>query len=63
MAAGGGAPRYVRLRPRPSLAALIEARAEQPLPKAALPIVAKTTIEILSLRPTMSLGLPPPARP
>jgi len=32
MVAGGAAPRYVRLRPRPSLAALLEAQVERALP-------------------------------
>jgi hypothetical protein len=59
MLAGGGAPRYVRLRPRSSLAAVITDRAEQSLGDATNPLIAKTTIEILTLRPTMSLGLSP----
>ena len=63
MVAGGGAPRYVRLRPRPSLAAVLEGRSEQGLPDGANALVARTTIEILTLRPTMSLGLGPKARP
>jgi hypothetical protein len=62
MAAGGPVPRYVRLRPRPRLSAILEGRSEQDLPEAARAAVAKTTVEILTLRPTMSLGLPPPAR-
>jgi len=62
MVAGGAVPRYVRLRPRPSLSAVLEGRSEQALPNEANSLVAKTTIEILTLRPTMSLGLGPPAR-
>jgi hypothetical protein len=50
MVAGGTVPRYVRLRPRPSLAALLDGRIERALP-------AKTTVEILNLRPAMSYGL------
>ena len=57
MVAGGTAPRYVRLRPRPSLSAMIEGRSEQALPDAVNALVAKTTVEILTLRPTMSYGL------
>ena len=57
MVAGGAAPRYVRLRPRPSLAAVIDGRSEQALPAAVNALVAKTTVEILTLRPTMSYGL------
>jgi hypothetical protein len=63
MVAGGSAPRYVRLRPRPSYAALLEARSDEALPDGVAALVAKTTVEILTLRPTMSLGLAPPARP
>jgi hypothetical protein len=57
MAAGGGAPRYVRLRPRPSLSAILDGRSEQALPDEANPLIVKTTVEILNLRPTMSYGL------
>jgi hypothetical protein len=62
MAAGGAAPRYVRLRPRPSLSAVLDARSEATLPDAVSPLLARTTIEILTLRPAMSLGLESPAR-
>jgi len=61
MVAGGTAPRYVRLRPRPSLSAILDGRSEQALPgddARANDLVAKTTVEILNLRPTMSYGLP-----
>ena len=51
MVAGGTAPRYVRLRPRPTLSAILDLRSELP------DLIAKTTVEILSLRPTMSYGL------
>jgi hypothetical protein len=59
MLAGGHAPRYVRLRPYPSLATLIDAAAEQLLPEKASSLVVKTTVETLTLRPTMSYGLVP----
>ena len=59
MVAGGPAPRFVRLRPRPSLSAILEGRSEQALPESVNPLIAKTTVEILLLRPTMSYGLPP----
>ena len=55
MIAGGTAPRYLRLRPRASISAILEGRNEQALPDG---LVAKTTIEILNLRPTMSYRLP-----
>jgi hypothetical protein len=59
MVAGGPAPRYVRLRPHASLATLIDASAEQSLPEEAHRLIAETTVEILTLRPTMSYGLTP----
>lgn len=57
--AGGTAPRYVRLRPRPSLSALLDGRSEQTFPEGVNHLIAKTTIEILNLRPTMCYGLSP----
>jgi hypothetical protein len=57
MVAGGAVPRYVRLRPRPTLSAIVEERSERALPEKANALVAKTTIEILNLRPAMSNGL------
>ena len=63
MLAGGTQPRYARLRPRPSLAAILDGRSEPALPAAVSTLIAKTTVEILNLRPTMSYGLPSPERP
>jgi hypothetical protein len=62
MVAGGGVPRYVRLRPRPSLSAILEGTSAEALPDGISPLIAKTTVEILTLRPTMSYGLGSPAR-
>jgi len=62
MLAGGAAPRYVRLRARPSLSAVLDGRSDQALPDAVNRFIARTTVEILTLRPTMSLGLRLPAR-
>lgn len=62
MVAGGPVPRYVRLRPQPSLSAILGAEREQVLADDLGSMIAKATIEILNLRPTMSYGLPPPAR-
>ena len=59
MLAGGVSPRYVRLRARPSLSALLDGKAEQALPADAHALVARTTVEILTFRPTMSYGLSP----
>jgi len=57
MIAGGGAPRYVRLRPRPTLASILGDGNGRPLPDQSSSLVVKSTIEILTLRPTMSLGV------
>jgi hypothetical protein len=51
MIAGGPTPRYLRLRPRPSISAILEM--SHALPDA----IEKATIEILNLRPTMCYGL------
>jgi hypothetical protein len=58
MVAGGASPRYVRLRPRASLAAVLEGSSEQALPEEAGGRVARLTVEILNLRPTMCYGMP-----
>ncbi len=62
MIAGGPAPRYVRLRARPTLAALLGDARGQALPAKTASLVAKLTVEILSFRPTMSYGLTPPQK-
>ena len=41
MVVGGAAPRYVRLRPRPSLAAVLYGRSEQALPDGVNPLIAR----------------------
>jgi hypothetical protein len=61
MLAGGAVPRYIRLRPRPSLSAVLDGGSEQALPDEVNRLIARTTIEILTLRLTMSLGLGQPA--
>jgi hypothetical protein len=60
MVAGGAAPRYVRLRPRPSLSAVLDGMDEQALPDGVDHLIEKVTVEILTLRPAMSYGLAPP---
>ena len=62
MVAGGATPRYVRLRPRPSLLAILDGMIEQALPDGINQLIARTTVEILTLRPTMCLGLGTPNR-
>jgi len=59
MIAGGAGPRYVRLRPRPTLASIVSEGSDRSLPDQANTLVVKTTTEILTLRPTMSLGIAP----
>jgi hypothetical protein len=49
--AGGGAPRYLRLRPRAKLSAILESASDATLPNDG---VEKVVIEILNLRPAMS---------
>jgi hypothetical protein len=63
MVAGGDAPHYVRLRPAATLGTALKGRSGQELPDAVNRLIAKTTVEIWTLRPTMSLGLEAPARP
>ena len=57
MVAGGTVPRYVRLRPRSGLSAILDGLSEQALPDRSNDLVAKTTVEILNLRPTMCYGV------
>lgn len=61
MVAGGSTPRYLRLRPRPSLAAVLDGRNDQAVPDSVRHLIMRTTVEILTLRPDMSLGLGSPA--
>ena len=60
MVAGGPAPRYIRLRPQPTLSAVLSGLSGQALPNVAYPLIVRMTVEILNLRPTMSLGLGQP---
>lgn len=55
----GPIPRYIRLRPRASLAAILDGRNEQALPETVNAMIMNATVEILSFRPTMSYGLCP----
>jgi hypothetical protein len=59
MVVGGSPPRYVRLRPRPSLAAILDERADLALPQKVNSLVVKLTVETLNLRPTMLLNVTP----
>ena len=57
MVAGGPTPRYLRLRPKSTIEAILHDRNEQPLPDTVKSLIAKVTVEILSFRPTMSYGV------
>lgn len=59
MLAGGPTPRYVRLRPLPNIAAIVDGKNEQTFSDDINRLISKATVEILTLRPTMSYGLAP----
>jgi hypothetical protein len=59
MIVGGDAPRYVRLRPRASLAAILDERAEQALPDTVNGLISRLTVETLNLRQDMLLNVTP----
>ena len=56
---GGNTPRYVRLRPRASLAGLLDQRADQALPDKVTGLISKMTVETLNLRPDMLVNVTP----
>ena len=63
MVVGGDTLRYVRLRPRASLAAILNELAEQALPDKVNGLISKVTVETLNLRPDMLVNVTPePAR-
>jgi hypothetical protein len=59
MVVGGEPPRYVRLRPRASLAAILDERADQALPEKANGLISTITVEMLNLRPNMLVNVTP----
>lgn len=63
MLVGGDMARYVRLRPRTSLAAILDDRAGQALPEKVSSLVSKVTIETLNLRPNMLVNVTPEPAP
>jgi hypothetical protein len=63
MVVGGDTPRYVRLRPRASLAAILDEHAEQALPDKVIGLVSKVTVETLNLRPNMLVNVTPQPAP
>lgn len=57
MVVGGNSPRYVRLRPRSSLGAILDERADQTLSDKVGGLISKMTVETLNLRPDMLVNL------
>lgn len=60
---GGNTPRYLRLRPRENLAAILDERAGQSLPDKVSGLISKVTVETLNLRPSMLVNVTPVAAP
>ncbi len=56
---GGNTPRYVRLRPRTSLASILDERADQALPDKVNGFISKMTVETLNLRTNMLVNVTP----
>jgi len=56
---GGNPLRYVRLRPRASLASILDERADQALPDKVNGLISKMTVETLILRPNMLVNVTP----
>jgi hypothetical protein len=56
---GGNSPRYVRLRPRASLASILDERADQTLPDKVNGLISKMTVETLNLRSDMLVNVTP----
>jgi hypothetical protein len=54
---GGVTPCYVRLRPRATLAAILDERADQSLPDPVNAMIARITVETLNLRPNMLVNV------
>lgn len=60
---GGNAPRYIRLRPRASLATILDEHAEQALPENVNGVISKMTVETWNLRPNMLVDVTPELTP
>jgi len=61
MVVGGNTPSYVRLRPRATLAAILDEHADQALPDKVSGLISKMTVETLNLRPNMLVNVTPEA--
>ena len=60
---GGNVPCYVRLRPRASLASMLDESADQAVPEKVNGLVSKMTLETLNLRPNMLVNVTPKPAP
>ena len=60
---GGNTPCYVRLRPRASLASILDERADQALPDKVNGLISKMTVETLNLRSNMLVNVTPEPAP
>jgi len=60
---GGNAPCYVRMRPRATLASILDERADQALPEKVNGLISKMTVETLNLRPNMLVNVTPQSAP
>jgi hypothetical protein len=60
---GGNALCYVRLRPRTSLADILDERAGQAFPEKANGLISKMSVEVLNLRPNMLVNVTPEPAP
>jgi len=56
---GGSTPRYVCLRPRADLAAILNERSEPELPDTVNALISRITVETLNLRPNMLVNVTP----
>lgn len=56
---GGNVPCYVRLRPRASLASILDERSDQALPEKVNGLISKMTVETLILRTNMLVNVTP----
>lgn len=63
MVVGGDTPRYVCLRPRTSLASILDERADRALPDKVNGLVSKVTVETLNLRTNMLVNVRPEPAP
>ena len=59
MVVGGETPRYVRLRPRATLAGILDERVDQALTDKVNGPISKMTVETLNLRPNMLVNVTP----